>query len=131
MELASEVDGQPVAVVNDLSAEEIQRRSAALSEKLGCLPVTLEAYCHLLWHLAIESRPELQSSPQLTAAQLRKPVWTSGNAVELDDVTSRMDQWSRQGDASVRGHACRATRRLQPTRPHAARPPLRTSTVQS
>jgi REP element-mobilizing transposase RayT len=131
LELASEVDGQPVEVVNDLSAEEIELRRAALSEKLGCLPMTLEAYCQLLWHLAIESRPELQSSPQLTAAQLRKPVWSSGNAVELDGVTSRMDQWSRQCDASVRGHACQATRKLQPKPRLVAVPPPLPSIIPS
>jgi REP element-mobilizing transposase RayT len=132
LELVSEVDGQSVAVVNDLSAEEIERRRATLSEKLGCLPMTLEAYCQLLWHLVIESRPELQSSPQLTADHLRSPIWLSGNVVELNQVTSRMDQWARQCDASVRGHSCRAARRLvQPTHPQGAGPPRQRSTVSS
>ena len=110
LELASEVDGQPVVVTNELSAEEIERRRQALSEQMGCLPMSLEAYQRLLLHLAIESRPELQANSTLTADQLRSPVWKDGRPVDLESLLARTQPLKRRCNASISSHACRAIR---------------------
>jgi len=110
LELASEVDGQPVVVANDLAAEEIERRRQALSEQMGCLPMSLEAYQRLLLHLAIESRPELQANSTLTADQLRSPVWKDGRPVDLESLLARTQPLKRRCNASISSHACRAIR---------------------
>ena len=56
IELFGEADGLPVAVVNDLTLEEVQARRRQMEENLGCVPMTFASYVSLLWQLAISSR---------------------------------------------------------------------------
>ena len=110
LELASEVDGQPAVVFNNLSAEEIERRRQDLTEQMGCVPMSLEAYQRLLWHLAFESCPELQVNAMLTADQLREPTWRDGTPVDLESLLARTQPLERRCNASISSHACRAIR---------------------
>jgi hypothetical protein len=126
LKLASEVNGQPAEVVNRMSAEEVERRRAELAENLGCLPMTLAAYERLLWHLALESRPELQAKDDLTADQLREPTWADGQAVDIDLIRSQQKELARCCDATLRGHACRATKAAT-ARTSNPRPPVKST----
>jgi REP element-mobilizing transposase RayT len=80
------------------------------SQVLDCLPITLTAYASLLWHLALESRPELQARDALTREQLEAPVWRDGTPVNLAELEARHRRYGRRCSAQLGQHACRAIR---------------------
>src|SRR6056297_299493 len=109
IELFGEADGLPGAVVNDLSLEEVQSRRRQMGENLGCLPMTFEAYVSLLWQLAIESRPDLQGNPALTAGQMREVCWRDGQPIDLELLKEQIKELRRRSDADLGGHAAIAS----------------------
>ncbi|WP_218933004.1 hypothetical protein [Roseimaritima multifibrata] len=99
LELEGEVDGKQVLVTNTLTAAEVKKRvrkREELSEQLGCLPMKLEAYQELLWHLAIQSRPELQASDRLPANMFRHPMKLGKTPVNIEELTDRHAQMGRR-----------------------------------
>ncbi|WP_145354819.1 hypothetical protein [Roseimaritima multifibrata] len=95
LELEGEVDGQQVVVANKLTTAQIEeqvRKREALSERLGCVPMKLKAYEELLWHLAIQSRPELQASDRLPARMFRSLIELDGTAVNVEELAERHAQ---------------------------------------
>uniref|UniRef100_UPI001F264E65 transposase n=1 Tax=Roseimaritima sediminicola TaxID=2662066 RepID=UPI001F264E65 len=69
------------------------KRAAETPPNLGCVSMTLAAYTSLLWHLALESRPELQGRVDLSREQLQKPVSKDGTAVNLAELEERHRQY--------------------------------------
>ncbi|QDS91990.1 hypothetical protein FF011L_07260 [Roseimaritima multifibrata] len=99
LELPSEVDGKQVVVANKLTAAQVEeqvRKRETLSEKLGCVPMKLEAYEELLWHLAIQSRPELQASERLPANLFRGPIKLRETSVNIEELSERHAQMGRR-----------------------------------
>ena len=105
IELFGEADGLPGAVVNDLTLEEVQERRRQMEEDLGCLPMTFASYVNLLWQLAIESRPDLQSHFALTAEQMREVCWRGGEPIDLDRLGEKTKELRRRSNAELGGHA--------------------------
>src|SRR6056297_1115569 len=105
IELFGEADGLPVAVVNDLTLEEVQERRRQMEKDLGCVPMTFASYVNLLWQLAIQARPNLQSHPALTAEQMREVCWRNGQAVDVDGLREQIKELRRRSNADLGGHA--------------------------
>ena len=116
LELAEEVNCQPVVVANDVSATEMQRHRES-KQRLGCLPMKLEDYERLLWHLALESRPELQASHRLTAEKLRSVPTLRGQAIDLARLQETLEELQQRCDASLGQHTCKAIRERLALRP--------------
>ena len=110
LEIAQEVDGQPVAVANQMSLEEVQQRRRETAKNLGCIPMTLEDYTKLLSHLAIESRPELQVHPEWQAEQLRGHCRLNGMCLDWEDMRDRLAELDKRCATRLGQHACRAIR---------------------
>lgn len=108
LELDTEVDGKPVVVANDLSPQEL---AAHLQEKatkrLGCLPMTLTAYEQLLWHLALELRPELQALPSLTAEKVGGRPTLRGQAIDMNRMQETLARLQTRCSAALGRHPCR------------------------
>ncbi|QDS95903.1 hypothetical protein FF011L_47040 [Roseimaritima multifibrata] len=99
LELETEVDGKQVVVANKLTAEQIEervRKREALSDSLGCVPMKLEAYQELLWHLALQARPELQATDRLPANIFRSPLKLAGENINIDELAERHAQMGRR-----------------------------------
>ncbi len=105
IELFGEADGMPVAVVNDLTLEEVQERRRQMEENLGCLPMTFASYVGLLWQLAIQSRADLQGHAALTAEQMREVCWRNGESIDLDRLREQIKDLRRRSNADLGGHA--------------------------
>lgn len=96
----------------EAAADEAGERTedAAGPEKLGCVSMTLTAYTRLLWHLALESRPELQASSKLSRDQMRTPVLVNGQPVNIAEMVERLHHYGRRCRGQLGQHASRAMR---------------------
>jgi len=111
LELAEEVNGQKVVVANELSPEELARQNQEQATKrLGCLPMSLAAYERLLWHLALESRPELQASYSLKAEKLRGTPTLRGQEINIEKLRETIAKYQQRCNSSLGKHACKAIR---------------------
>lgn len=107
LELEGEVDGKKVVVANRLTAAQIEEQTQkreSLNERLGCIPMKLEAYQELLWHLAIQSRPELQASDRLPASIFQNPMELAGKTVNLEALIERHRKMGRRCKSPLDRH---------------------------
>lgn len=118
LELVREVDGRPVEVVHDRTPQRISEQEQSLRDRLGCLPMKLDAYKKLLWRLAVESRPELQASTGLTAETFRGSIPLGNETVNIDELVERHRQYQCRCSATLGANARRVIqRRGQAQRP--------------
>ncbi|QDS91333.1 hypothetical protein FF011L_00620 [Roseimaritima multifibrata] len=109
LELSSEVDGKKVRVAGKKATNSL-RTTAEPQLRRGCLPMRLEAYERLLWHLALESRPELQANEALTKQKLQTPIYLRGETINIAQVAERNMQFERRCKTQLGKHACRVVR---------------------
>lgn len=83
---------------------------AASPKDLGCVAMTLTAYASLLWHLALESRPELQANAELTREHMQAPILANGQPVNVAEMVERHHQYGRRCRSQLGQHASRAIR---------------------
>ena len=111
LELDEEVNGKPVVVANDLSPEELEKyRQEQGKKRLGCLPMTLEAYAQLLWQLALEARPELQQSKSLRIEDVRAVPKMRGQVIDLVKLRERLAELEQRCNAELGEQECNAIR---------------------
>ncbi|QDS92349.1 hypothetical protein FF011L_10910 [Roseimaritima multifibrata] len=109
LELASEVDGEKVRVVGTKQAEPLSANKKQEARR-GCLPMRLEAYTSLLWHLALEARPELQALESLTKQKLQTPICLRGEEISIAEFSERNLDLDRRCKTGLGKHTCRVIR---------------------
>ena len=111
LELDEEVNRKPVVVANDLTTDELEKyRQEQAKKRLGCLPMTLEAYAQLLWQLAMEARPELQQSKSLREADVRAVPKLRDQVIDLEKLRATLAEIGQRCNAELGEHACNAIR---------------------
>ena len=78
-----------------LSRAGVKPLSAGIYRTVQFALGTFSDYTALLWHLAIESRPELQAHPALTADHLREPSRYDGQPIDIEEsLTNNSGNWT-------------------------------------
>lgn len=109
LELSTEGAGKTVVVANDLSPQELtDHLQAKETQRLGCLPMKLSAYEQLLWHLALELRPELQALPSLTARKVGGRPTLRGQTIDMNRLQETLARLQNRCSAALGRPPCDA-----------------------